>query len=175
MTRRSAIKWLHWFTFALLLYFFIVEPDENQTDPGGALSTHAGMGILLGLVVAIWVIMFWRKGAAGRPGPKLPGWAKRVHPVLNKGLYHLLPVMLATGLFAGLAAPYLIEAFGLVPINFAGGSKSLHGFAEDIHELVFDLLLLLSLAHIVFHVWRHVRVKDNALRIMAPKILHKYL
>jgi cytochrome b561 len=27
----------------------------------------------------------------------------------------------------------------------------------------------------VFHLWRHFLLKDNALRIMVPKVLHKYL
>ena len=29
--------------------------------------------------------------------------------------------------------------------------------------------------HALFHIWRHLRLGDNALRIMAPKRLHRYL
>ena len=43
---------------------------------------------------------------------------------------------------------------------------------------VFALFLTLGLlvvAHALFHVWRHYRVRDNALRVMAPRALHRFL
>jgi cytochrome b561 len=35
--------------------------------------------------------------------------------------------------------------------------------------------MILIVAHLLFHVWRHFWLKDNALRIMVPKPLHKWL
>ena len=66
--------------------------------------------------------------------------------------------------------------FGIVPLNPAGwGTASLHDIAEEVHEIAFNTTILLIIVHIVFHVWRHFRLRDNALRIMLPKILHRYL
>lgn len=175
MSRRTAIKWLHWLSLGLLLYFFFVEPEESRTAPGQALSTHAGMGILLALVAGIWLVLFLRKGLAGRPGPKLPGWGKRFHPLGHKALQIGLVVVVASGALAGLVAPFAIHAFGLMPINPGIGGKALHDLATEIHEIIFDGMILLIVAHALFHIWRHVLLKDNALRIMVPKILHKYL
>lgn len=175
MTRRSALKWLHWASFFLILWFFLFEPDENRADPGGALSVHAGVGVILGLVTAVWLAVYLRKGLLGRPGPKLPGWGKTLHRISHTGLQIGVPVMVGTGAFAGLAAPFLIQAFGIVPINFGVGIKTIHDLAQGVHELVFNLLILGIIAHVVFHVWRHIALRDNALRIMAPKALHKYL
>lgn len=175
LSRRAALKWLHWLSFGLIIYFFFVEPDENRADPGGALSTHAGVGLVLAIVVLIWTVMYLRRGLASRPGPKLPALGKRLHPIMHKALYIGMPVMLATGAISGLAAPFLIRAFGTVPINLSGGSKSLHDIATEIHEIVFDGLIILIIAHAVFHIWRHVRLKDNALRIMVPRPFHKWL
>ena len=173
--RRTILKWLHWLSFFLILYFFLVEPDENKSDPGGALSTHAGAGLILSLVTAIWLAMFVRKGLVGRPGPKLPGWAKRVHILKHRILQYGVPIMVGTGAFTGLAAPFAIKAFGALQINPGVGAKWLHGFAEEVHELVFNVLLFVIVAHVIFHLWRHFLLKDNALRIMVPKALHKYL
>lgn len=175
MTRRSVIKWLHWLAAGLMLYFFLVEPDEVRGNPGLGLATHSGVGILLALVAAIWLGMYLRKGLAGRAGPKLPGWGKRFHALSHKVLQIGLPVTVATGAFAGLAAPFAIRAFDLVQINPAWGSKGIHEFAEEVHEIAFDAMMIAIVAHVAFHLWRHFLLKDNALRVMVPRILHKYL
>lgn len=175
MSRRTVLKWVHWLSFALILYFFIVEPDENRADPGGALSTHAGVGLVLALVMAVWLWMFLRKGLASRPGPKLPKWAKGFHRLSHLTLSIGGPVMVATGAFAGLAAPYAIDAFGAVPLFPGIGAKGLHDIAEEIHEIVFNALIFVIAAHTVFHLWRHTALRDNALRIMVPKALHRFL
>ena len=175
MTRRTVLKWLHWLSFGLILYFFLVEPDESRTDPGGALSTHAGVGLTLAIVTAIWFALYLRKGLSSRPGPKLPGWAKRLHPLMHKVLQLGVPIMVGTGALAGLLAPFAIRAFGVVPINPSIGGKGIHELATEIHEIVFDALIIVIVAHAIFHLWRHYLLKDNALRIMVPKALHKYL
>ncbi len=172
---RSLLKWLHWLSFFLLGYFFLVEPEENRGDPGGALSTHSGMGALLAIVTLTWLILYLRKGLAGRPGPKLPGWAKRLHPLGHKVLQIGVPVTVASGAIAGLMAPFAIHAFGIVQINPAAGTKPLHEIAEEVHELAFDGLIIVIAGHIAFHLWRHFKLKDNALRIMVPKALHRFL
>ncbi|MCP5074422.1 MAG: cytochrome b [Rhodobacteraceae bacterium] len=175
MNRRVVIKWLHWIAATLILWFYVFEPEESRTAPGEALSTHAGVGIILAATAAIWFAMFLIKGAAGRPGPKLPSWGKRLHPVMHKALYWGVPMMVLSGALTGLAAPFAIRAFGAMPINFTAGSKTLHKLAEEAHEVVFNALILLIIAHALFHIWRHYWLKDNALRIMVPKPLSKYL
>ncbi|MCT4554128.1 MAG: cytochrome b/b6 domain-containing protein [Pelagimonas sp.] len=175
MNRRSALKWLHWLSAALMLWFFLVEPEDVEKLGGAALATHAGMGVLLGLVVGIWLVLFLRKGLASRPGPKLPAIAKKAHPVMHRVLYWGSAGVVLSGALAGFAAPYVIKAFGLFPINPGFGGKSIHGLMEEIHEIAFDALMILIVAHLLFHVWRHFWLKDNALRIMVPKPLHKWL
>lgn len=175
MRRRTLLKWVHWSSLFLILYFYLVEPEENRVDPGTALSTHAGVGMLLAVITAIWLAMYLSKGLAGRAGPKLPAWAKKLHPIQHKLLQVGVPIMVASGALAGLLAPFAIEAFGVLPINPAFGSKTLHGLATEIHEIVFNALIIVIVAHALFHLWRHFLLKDNALRIMVPKALHKYL
>lgn len=175
MTRRTVIKWLHWLSAALILYFFLVEPEEIRSNPGLGLSTHAGVGLMLATATALWLVMFLFKGLAGRPGPKLPAWAKRFHRLSHKGLQYGVPVMVTTGALTGLAAPFAIRAFGRFQINPGTAPKGLHKLAEELHEITFNTLMVLIVAHALFHIWRHIRLKDNALRIMMPKALHKYL
>lgn len=179
LQHRTAIKWLHWSTAFLILYFLLVEPHvpdfASEAAQTAALATHAGMGALLGLIVLFWTILFAWKGPAGKPGPKLRGWKAKAFGFVNRSLYFALPVMMATGLSAGLLAPYLVLAFGLLPLNFGVGSENLHDFAQEIHELAFNGLLLLIILHVAFHIWRQFWVRDHALKMILPRMFHKVL
>ena len=180
LTHRKLLKWVHWLSAGLILYFIFVEPDlpRQGTDfaKTDALSTHAGVGALLGMVIVFWMVLFAINGAAGKPSPRLSGWKRTVYNVLNRGLYFVLPLFMMTGVAAGMTAPFLVSAFGMIPLNVPGvGNDGLHDFVSEIHELAFDILLLTIIAHAVFHVWRHFWLKDNALRVMVPQVLHKYL
>ena len=180
MIKRTLVKWLHWLAFALMLYFFFQEPhvpdDADAARKADMLSTHAGMGMLLGLVTLVWSVIYFRNGPLGRPGPKLPGWGKRMHRIVNVGLYWLVPITVISGGAAGLASEYPVMGFGVIPLNPVGwGSVGLHDVMEEVHEIAFNVTVLMIFVHFGFHIWRHVRLKDNALRIMLPKVLHRYL
>lgn len=180
MTKRVWVKWLHWTAFGLMAWFFFVEPEVEDRAPDAVrtdgLSTHAGMGMLLAVVAVLWVLTLWRHGLLGRPGPKLKGWMRPAHRWLNLGLAIALPMTVVSGGMAGLASDYPVLGFVIVPLNPSGwGSASWHDVAEEVHEIVFDVTILLVLAHARFHVLRHVVLKDNALRIMAPKVMHRWL
>lgn len=166
---------MHWLCLALIAYFYLVEPKEIRSDPGLGLSTHAGVGLILSLIVALWLSIYLIRGFLGRPGPKLPGWAKTFHGLNHKALQYGIVAVVASGALAGLAAPFAIRAFGMLQINPAFGAKWIHELAEELHEIVFDGMILIILAHAAFHIWRHYWLKDNALRLMVPRVLHKYL
>ena len=175
LNRRALIKWLHWLSLAIIIYFFLIEPESVSRMGAAALATHAGMGILLGLLAAIWTAMYLRKGLASRPGPKLPKWGKVIHAFSHRALYIGLPFMVFTGAATGFAAPYVIRAFGILPISPGMNARGLHSLLEELHEITFNALLALILAHAAFHLWRHLALKDNALKIMVPKRLHRWL
>ena len=175
MTRRAALKWLHWISFGLMGYFFLVEPENVRQLGGAALATHAGMGTLLAVIVSLWLVMYLRKGLASRPGPKLPGWARALHGPMHRAMLWGSFALVLSGALAGFAAPYAIHLFGVVPLFPGLGSADLHDTLSDLHELVFDGMVIAIAGHVVFHLWRHYAVRDNALRIMAPKVLHTYL
>lgn len=175
LNRRSVIKTLHWVSLALMVYFYLVEPENVRNLGAVALATHSGVGVLLAIVSTVWLMMFLRKGLASRPGPKLPGWAKKLHPIMHRVLYYGVPLMVFTGALAAFAAPYVVMAFGVLPLNPGFGTKATHDLLSEVHEIAFNGILFVIIAHTAFHLWRHYIVKDNALRIMVPKALHRYL
>ena len=69
-------------------------------------------------------------------------------------------------------ARYMIDASGDVVSSVNATGYDLVGL---IHSIEFYALAGIALAHAAFHIWRHLRLRDNALRIMAPKVLHRFL
>ncbi len=175
MNRRTMIKWLHWTSFFLILYFWAVEPENVERLGAAALATHSGFGTIFAILVVVWFASFAVMGLAGRPGPKLPGWAKRFHPWLHKSLYGIILAMVLSGGLIAVFAPYTVLAFGTFPIAPSVSLKTFHELAQEVHELIFNLALIGIALHAAFHLWRHYLLKDDALRIMIPAKLHKYL
>ncbi|RVT86613.1 cytochrome B [Rhodobacteraceae bacterium CCMM004] len=175
MTRRTAVTWLLWSSLAFLVCFVAVEPEDVRDLGAAALGLHAGVGVLFALVVAVWFGRYLARGLAGRPGPKLTGLARQTHPWRHRALYSGLVAMLAAGGLIGIAAPYVVAAFGVLPLGPGPDLRSLHGAAQGIHEVVFSLLIAGVVLHAVFHLWRHTALRDDALRIMVPRTLHRWL
>jgi cytochrome b561 len=80
MARPAFVKWFRWLGAGLILGMCIFNPAEGRADPGGALSAHAGVGIALGLTVALWISMYSDKAMAGPAGAKIPATAKHISP-----------------------------------------------------------------------------------------------
>lgn len=173
--KRSPIKWIHWFSFLALLDFFFVEPAENSTDRGAALATHAGVGIVLAIVSLVWIVDVLRGGSKDGPGPKLSQGGKRFRLITHQTMFWGMILSIGSGFFAGLVAPYDIRAIGMLLINTGTGSKAMHDVIGEAHGLIFNLLIMLTLVHIGFHLWRHLHLRDNALKIMMPRALHRFL
>ena len=179
MTRRRLLKILHWSTGALFVYFLLNEPDLDGATGAAAslaLATHAGMGMLLAGAVTVWMILFaLNRRAFSRPGPKLTGSGRTWHHVMTYGPYVGMPVTLLSGAYAGLSAPFVVEGFGFLPLGDGTGTVAGHETAMELHEIAFNTTILLAVVHMMFHIWRHYVLKDNALRIMVPRALHKVL
>ncbi|MBI1416295.1 MAG: hypothetical protein GC146_03650 [Limimaricola sp.] len=101
---------------------------------------------------ALWVGMAVFGGLLGRPGPKLTGLARAAYPWMHRGMYAALAV--AAGL-------NLVALLGLAPRDWAWTSLL--------------VLLAAGMLHGIFHLWRHTTLYDGALKMMAPRILHKHL
>lgn len=75
----------------------------------------------------------------------------------------------------GLTSAVLMHAGGVLPIAPRLNMPQAHAIVSWIHIYQFYALALIIVAHATFHIWRHLRLRDNALRIMATKALHRFL
>lgn len=173
--RRTLLKWLHWGMIPFFVWFVWADPDVIRSWGRGWFLLHSWMGLGFVTLALIWTAWHLRSGLAGRPGPKLPPWARRVHPILHKTLIWGLFLVAIGGFLLGLTSHVLLKAGGVVPIAPPLGLPRAHDLAGAFHIYQFYALVGLAAFHVAFHVWRHVVLRDNALRIMAPKALHRFL
>lgn len=173
--RRTVLKWLHWPMLPLIVWFLLVQPADVGAIGPAAVRFHSVLGLIFVSLALIWTASHLRRGLVGRPGPKLPGWARRIHPILHKTLIWGLFGVALTGFGIGLTSAVLLWAGGVVPIAPPLDLPRWNDLVGQIHAIEFYLLAALIAVHGGFHIWRHLHLKDNALRIMAPRALHRFL
>ena len=174
-SRRTALKFLHWGIVPLFVWFLIVQPKDIRPFGPAAFQFHSILGLIFVSFTLVWFAMYLRKGLASRPGPKLQSWARRIHRPLHLVLIWGLFFIAVTGFLLGLTSSVLLMAGGVLPTAPPLGLPAWNDFVGYVHYLEFYSLALIVLFHAGFHVWRHIKLRDNALRIMAPRMFHRYL
>ena len=174
-TRRSALKLVHWSVLPLTFWFLLVTPADVARAGPAAVRLHSLLGLVFVTLALGWTADYLRRGLASRPGPKLGPWARMVHKVLHRALIWGLFGVAVTGFLLGLTASRQLWAGGIVPIAVPLGLPGANAWVGRLHALEFYLLAGIVAFHAGFHLWRHLRLRDNALRIMAPKVLHRFL
>ena len=174
-SRRAALKVLHWSMLPLAIWFTLVQPRDVAAVGQWAVELHSVFGLIFVTGALLWWADYLRRGLASRPGPKLPPVAQRIHWVLHRALIWGLFGVALTGFGLGVTASRQLWAGGIVPIGVPLGLPEANDVIGLIHSIEFYLLSGLIVFHAGFHIWRHYRLRDNALRIMAPRFLYRYL
>lgn len=173
--RRTLLKVIHWAMVPMLIWFILVTPDDVLPFGPTAFQAHSALALVFVTACLWWTADYMRRGLASRPGPKLPGWGRCVHQWMHKALIWGLFGVALTGFLLGLTSATLLKAGGVLPIAPPLGMKRANEIIGQIHIYEFYLLAVIALGHAAFHVWRHLKLRDNALRIMAPRALHRFL
>lgn len=173
--RRTWLKALHGAMIPLLIWFIFVTPDDVLPFGPKAFQFHSILALIFVTLSLIWMSDYMRRGLAGRPGPKLGPRARRFHAIIHRAIIWGLFGVAITGFLLGLTSSRLLKAGGFLPIAPPLGLPEWNDFVGQVHIYEFYLLGLIVVVHAGFHIWRHVRLRDNALRIMTPKALHRFL
>ena len=142
MTRRRLTIALHWLAL-LLLRLMMSDGERFPVLTWAFVAATAGLAAL-GLA----------RGLMTRPGPKLQGLARAVHPWQSRAMY------VASAACAVIVAA---EALGRPLPGPVDGSLAQMG------------LFCCGALHGIYHLWRHTALGDGALRIITPRALHRYL
>ena len=173
--RRAWLKFSHALMIPLLVWFIFVTPDDVIPFGPRAFQAHSILALIFVTISLIWVADYLRRGLAGRPGPKLGPRARVFHWWVHRIIIWGLFGVAVTGFLLGLTSTRLLKAGGFLPIAPPLGLPEANEIVGQFHIYEFYLLGVIVVAHAGFHIWRHIRLRDNALRIMAPKALHRFL
>ncbi|MGB0844216.1 MAG: cytochrome b/b6 domain-containing protein [Alphaproteobacteria bacterium] len=173
--RRLYLKIIHWLMVPLFIWFLVIGPPQAHALGKYGFLVHSNLALVFVILCIGWTIDFVVRGLATTRTPKLPNWAKRVHWWMHRLIIWGLFAVALGGFLLGLTSNRLLKAGGFLPIAPPQSMHQANAIIGDIHILQFYALGGLIGVHAVFHIWRHYKVKDNALKVMLPKMFHKYL
>lgn len=175
LLRRMYLKWLHWLLVPLFVWFLLVTPDDVLPLGPRTFRFHSILALICVSLSLLWTAgLIWR-GLASRPGPKLNGWQRCIHRGLRLTLIWGLCLIAVGGFLLGLTSSWLLKADGSLPIAPPMGWPDWNEATSTFRIYQFYALSVVAVAHAAFHIWRHYRLRDGALRIMLPRTLHRHL
>ncbi|KPB01743.1 cytochrome b [Ahrensia marina] len=175
LKRRTMLKWIHWTMAPLFVWFMVVQPKDVVPLGPAYFQFHSILGLIFVVLALVWTADFLIRGLASKPGPKLPPWARKTHQIMHKTLIWGMFLVALTGFLLGLTSSRLLFAGGFLPIAPPLNWPLANDWIGFFHTIEFYALGIFAIGHAAFHIWRHVRLKDNALRIMMPKRFHRFL
>lgn len=173
--RRTWLKALHWSVLPLFIWFLLVQPRDVARWGDWAVTLHSVFGLIFVAMCLAWTTSLLLQGLASRPGPKLRGTARRIHRPLHLTLIWGLFGVAFTGFLLGLTASRILFAGTILPIAPPLGLPDANAWVGTLHSVEFYALAVVVAFHAGYHIWRHFVLRDNALRIMAPKALQRFL
>ena len=161
---------LHWLMLLLIAAVYACIELRGNFPKGsvireGLKTWHFMLGLsVLTLVVARVAAHF--AGTVPRIEPEPPKWQSLIAKLMHIALYALMIGMPLLGWLTLSAEGKLVPFFGLQLPSLVGQSKSIAGWAKELHEtggMVGYFLIGLHAAAALFH---HYVVRDNTLRRM---------
>jgi cytochrome b561 len=171
---------LHWLIAALIIVQYVLAELAEEagalrkSDPSAAMeqlmlmARHKSFGITI-MALAI-LRLGWR---LANPPPPLPETMQRWQVVAARATHWLFYVLLfalpITGWLSSSAANYPVSWFGLVQLpDLVGIDKALAHDLEEVHEFLFNGLVVLAAVHILAALKHQFIDKDNLLARMVP-------
>jgi cytochrome b561 len=132
------------------------------------LTRHKSVGMLI-LLLALARIG-WKLANRGLPQPVPMSRPQQIAAAAGHGLLYLLILVLPfSGWLMSSAAGYPATFFGLFEFpSLVGSNHDLQEALEEVHETLFNAVVVVAALHALVAVYHHVRMKDDTLRRMLP-------
>jgi cytochrome b561 len=170
-TYGSLAKFLHWAIVLLIVpqYFLAEAADElpNGVEKLQLFTWHKSLGMLV-LLLAL-VRIGWKLANRGLPVPVGEPWQRKAAAAGHGLLYLLILAQPVSGWVMSSAANYPVTLFGWFQFPaLVGENHDLHEALEEVHELLFNLMLVVVAVHIAAALYHHFILRDSVLRRMLP-------
>jgi cytochrome b561 len=169
----SLAKFLHWSIVGLIIaQWFLVEAAEEAGEESAQRSELMGWHLSVGMLVLLLALarIGWKAWNSGHPAPLgQVVWQRKAAAAGHGILYLLLLLQPLTGWLMVSAAGYPVGFFGRLEFPAIGGANpDLHETLEEVHEFLFDALVVVAVVHVAAALYHHVLLKDDTLRRMLP-------
>jgi len=168
----AVAKVLHWSIVILIIAQYVLAEAAEELEDGpeklGVITNHKSVGMLI-LLLALARIG-WKLANRGLPQPVPMPRPQRIAAAAGHGiLYLLLLVLPFSGWMMSTAAGYPTGFFGLFEFPMLmGENHGLHEALEEVHETLFNAVVVVAALHALAAVFHHVWMKDDTLRRMLP-------
>ena len=142
---------------------------RNSPDKIQLYALHKSFGLTI-LALALLRLLWRLYSGVPRPVPGMPRWQERIADLSHWGLYVLLFAIPISGWVLNSAAGFPLQWFGLFNLPpITGKEHNLHELAEELHELLFWILVSLALVHAAAAFYHHLFQHDATLARMLPR------
>jgi cytochrome b561 len=167
----SLAKFLHWSIVLLILpqYFLAEAADElpNGLEKLQLITWHKSFGMVVLLLVLARI--GWKVMNRGTPRPLGEPWQRKAAAAGHGLLYLLILAQPISGWLMSSAANYPVTLFGWFQFPaLIGENHDLHETLEEVHEVLFNALLVVTVVHVAAALYHHFMLKDGVLRRMLP-------
>jgi cytochrome b561 len=169
----SLARFLHWAIVLLILpQYFLAEGAEEFAKGSPEAAQLMGLHKSLGLLVLILAIVRIAWKILNRPHPApVSGvaWQRKAAAAGHGVLYLLILLQPLTGWMMVSSGDNPVSLFGWVTFPaIVAPDRGLHEALEEVHEVVFWLMLVVATGHVAAALFHHWILKDETLRRMLP-------
>jgi cytochrome b561 len=169
----SLSKFLHWSIVVLIIaQYFLAEAAEEAGDDTPAQASLLGWHISVGMLVLLLALVRigWKAVNKGDPAPLGEvAWQRKSAAIGHGILYLLILAQPVSGWVMASAAGAPIQIFDWIHFPaLTGTDHDLHETLEEVHEVLFYVLVVVAALHIVAALYHHFVLKDGTLRRMLP-------
>jgi len=168
----AVAKLLHWGILALIIAQYVLaeaaEELEDGPDKFATIANHKSTGMLILLLMLARI--GWKLANRGLPQPVPMARPQQIAAAAGHGILYLLLLALPlSGWMMSSAAGYPAGFFGLFDFPMlVGESHDLKETLEEVHETLFNAVVVVAVLHALAAVFHHVWMKDDTLRRMLP-------
>ena len=168
----AVAKLLHWGIVALIITQYVLAEAADELEDGpdkfATIANHKSFGMLILLLMLARI--GWKLANRGLPQPVPMARPQQIAAAAGHGiLYLLLLVLPLSGWMMSSAAGYPTGFFGLFDFPMlVGESHDLKETLEEVHETLFNAVVVVAVLHALAAVFHHAWLKDDTLRRMLP-------
>ena len=169
----SVAKFLHWAIVLLILpQYFLAEVAHDLPRESAERASLYGWHISLGMLVLVLALVRigWKIVNRGQPSPLGDVvWQRKAAAIGHGLLYLLILAQPLSGWAMASAGGGSVGIFGVIGFPpLLGENHDLHEALEEVHEALFNALLVVAVVHVAAALYHHWMLKDDTLRRMLP-------